>query len=642
MIAFPEHSLLSKEDRETIEVIRPHFDASFYVSNYPETESWGIEPLIHYTLYGWRMGLDPTPDFSTLGYLTHNPDVADARLNPFWHFHMYGKNEGRVSRTHSATSPPGSDGANERVKEEIAALREAFDTEFYLEQNPDLANAGIDPLEHFVVHGWKEGRDPNADFSTRGYLSHNPDVAEAGLNPFWHYVVAGKREGRTFRHPGGYRAEILISTSPLEEEVKARTARFSPKVTLSAAQLFEQIRERAGAVGNALLLSIGHDNYRHVPGGVQHCIQQEEKIALERNHVYLNLHPFVPLPCLALETETPDVPITLVLDGSTIGTAPLSAVIDAISRLTGTFESIEVAIHHLLGHSPEQIARLVRASGNTHCWFWLHDFFTLCPSSALQRNNVSFCGAPPQTSNACRLCMYGDERLVHTDRIAAFFDSLSVRVIAPSDFVARYWKQRTNLKYASLRICEHLKLDWSKRQHEIARPEGPVKLAFVGIPAPHKGWPVFEKVVSRIAPEKAQYQFVYFGSTPISLKQVKRVPVTVTAEDPDAMIRAIAEQDVDLVLHWANCAETFSFSTHEVFAAGAFVITNSISGNVAETVRRSGLGVVLDSESDLEAFFQDGRALSLAEESRTRRSAQQVRLIRSDMTLTVLDQENRP
>ena len=37
-----------------------------------------------------------------------------------------------------------------------------FDAEWYLRQNIDVAEAGVDPLEHYIEHGFDEGRTPNA------------------------------------------------------------------------------------------------------------------------------------------------------------------------------------------------------------------------------------------------------------------------------------------------------------------------------------------------------------------------------------------------------------------------------------------------------------------------------------------------
>ena len=71
-----------------------------------------------------------------------------------------------------------------------------FDIGWYLERYPDVAEAGIDPVVHYVRFGAKEGRDPAPWFSTSAYLQANPDVAASGVNPFYHYIRYGYAEGR--------------------------------------------------------------------------------------------------------------------------------------------------------------------------------------------------------------------------------------------------------------------------------------------------------------------------------------------------------------------------------------------------------------------------------------------------------------
>ena len=79
---------------------------------------------------------------------------------------------------------------------EISVIRPAFDAAFYLARNPDVKGKGIDPVQHYVEEGWRNGLDPTSEFDTRFYLKVNPDVAEADANPFYHYIVSGKAEGR--------------------------------------------------------------------------------------------------------------------------------------------------------------------------------------------------------------------------------------------------------------------------------------------------------------------------------------------------------------------------------------------------------------------------------------------------------------
>ena len=76
-----------------------------------------------------------------------------------------------------------------------------FDSEYYLEQNPDVASAlaggsfNGDPLLHYVEAGTTEGRDPNPYFDSDYYVTENPGVAESGLNPLEHYVLLGSSAG---------------------------------------------------------------------------------------------------------------------------------------------------------------------------------------------------------------------------------------------------------------------------------------------------------------------------------------------------------------------------------------------------------------------------------------------------------------
>lgn len=53
--------------------------------------------------------------------------------------------------------------ANVRLQRKCALLDEhsLFDATWYLNQNPDVSEAGVNPAEHFVTHGLREGRSVN-------------------------------------------------------------------------------------------------------------------------------------------------------------------------------------------------------------------------------------------------------------------------------------------------------------------------------------------------------------------------------------------------------------------------------------------------------------------------------------------------
>ena len=63
-----------------------------------------------------------------------------------------------------------------RAEADHRAISAAFDPDFYLSVYADLP-AGMDPLWHYRMAGWREPRDPAPWFSTSDYLRENPDVA---------------------------------------------------------------------------------------------------------------------------------------------------------------------------------------------------------------------------------------------------------------------------------------------------------------------------------------------------------------------------------------------------------------------------------------------------------------------------------
>ena len=56
---------------------------------------------------------------------------------------------------------------------------------------PTSRAANVNPLDHYNMFGWHEGRDPSVAFDTTSYLAAYPDVAAAGVNPLQHYLQFG-------------------------------------------------------------------------------------------------------------------------------------------------------------------------------------------------------------------------------------------------------------------------------------------------------------------------------------------------------------------------------------------------------------------------------------------------------------------
>ncbi len=73
---------------------------------------------------------------------------------------------------------------------------ELFNQAWYLAHNPDVAQANVDPALHYLRYGGFEGRDPGPDFHNNAYQDTYEDVKNAKINPLLHYLKYGKKEGR--------------------------------------------------------------------------------------------------------------------------------------------------------------------------------------------------------------------------------------------------------------------------------------------------------------------------------------------------------------------------------------------------------------------------------------------------------------
>ena len=102
MIAFWNRFPLSYRGRRRAQDLRllessAYFDAPWYRRHYGGRLG-RLGCAEHYLLHGAGMGFDPGPLFSTNGYLAAHADVAEAGMNPLVHFLRYGQYEGRFPR----------------------------------------------------------------------------------------------------------------------------------------------------------------------------------------------------------------------------------------------------------------------------------------------------------------------------------------------------------------------------------------------------------------------------------------------------------------------------------------------------------------------------------------------------------------
>jgi hypothetical protein len=506
-----------------------------------------------------------------------------------------------------------------------ALVADAMDPDWYRAMNPDLVAAGADPVDHFLRHGWREGRDPVAAFSVRDYLELYPDIAEAGINPVLPWLKAGKAEGRLPRREVGRAARAAGLLEPLQVRLDRAAARW-PRVRPG---LRDDLGQRLAALGPALSdvhLTVSHDDAFRNVGGLQLCVQREHAAFARQGVTGLHLHPIDTWPTLRQDGGGL---IGVALKGEALGAwtaadvgAVLSEVLPAGGRRT-------FALHSLLGHDPAAIEALLGAGGFRRGVFWLHDFASLCAGVHLMRDDLADCGAPSAASAACGVCLYGPRRALHAEAHRCLVEGFGLEILAPSQVALDLWRRASGLADVPARVLPHATLGGlAKDAPASPAPDGVLRVAFLGAPVPHKGWEVFRDLVQRFAGDP-RYAFLQFGSQGAGYAGMGFVEASVSAAAPHAMRDALVREGVDVALTWSLCAETFGFTALEAAAAGAAVLTGPDSGNIAAQVSGGLAGRLLADEAALVAAFETGEVLSL---SRSVRGANVRDLVFSELT----------
>lgn len=498
----------------------------------------------------------------------------------------------------------------------FAVVATAVDPLYYCARYLDIAEAKVDPARHYYDAGWKEKRNPNPWFDTAWYLEAYPDIAEAGVNPLYHFVVAGRTEGRRPLRPGGQRRPAADQAiNPILREPWQVAPRNAQK--LEPEDLCAHVQKvLPGARG--FVLAASHDRYIDVTGGVQVLIADEQRLFATNHVVYLHLSPAAARLTLAPEDPEPAL-LQLVLDGVFIGLIEGPDLAAALAMLEPDLPPARLfTLHSFFGHRSSDLVAAAQALRSTTNMFWLHDYASVCDSYNLLRDNVEYCRGPASDSLACMVCVHGDTRPAYQARVRAMFEALAFHILSPSRAALDIWLRSAGLPYLTARVHENAMLEKLPPAEPQPRPllgtaADPVRVAFAGFPTAQKGWPQFLDLVLACR-DIASYRFFQFASAEAlrPMDHLEGVPTRVTPANRMAMVNALAEQGIDLLLVLAPWPETFSYVAYEGFCAGADLVALADTGNVADAVRRHQRGVVLQDTAALAEFFLSGAAIAYA------------------------------
>ena len=332
---------------------------------------------------------------------------------------------------------------------------------------------------------------------------------------------------------------------------------------------------RARVAGHRFVVALSNTDHLTHLGGMQLCMQHEQAYLAGEGVSYLHLFP-----------ERGRVAASL---GFTyLGNYRLD---DVRSGLSAGCAAAHV--HHLMGWDLAATGAFLAALRPPRVRFFVHDYYAI----SADHNLLSDDGSP-----------------AHRAAMRAFLvrlaDSSVLEIIAPSPTAADLFAEAQPQLAGAIRIVPHQVLQPSDVPAH-GRNERP-RLAFVGYAARAKGFEEWRALVSS-REIRRRFDLWHLGHCRGGCPEgVAHRNVYVDGNDDDAMRRAIARLGIDVAFLWSIWPETFSFTCVEALAAGAFVVTNERSGNIAAQARLTGRGRVFADLDAASRFLLDPGELARA------------------------------
>ncbi|CDT39212.1 hypothetical protein VCR4J2_500109 [Vibrio coralliirubri] len=199
-------------------------DSQWYLNHYEDLTGTDVDAVEHYYLFGWKEGrnpneffdtkwfmdkynlknqfpldfylnnwgkgnVDPCPEFNVTKYISNNSDVLSANVDPLYHYLHFGRLEGRQRY---------SDNEDTNTSEyQHYSDTGLFLSHWYSTIYEDLRDSGINALEHYVLFGELEGRNPNPYFDTKWYRKKYAEFLANGISPLLFYASEGWKLGHS-------------------------------------------------------------------------------------------------------------------------------------------------------------------------------------------------------------------------------------------------------------------------------------------------------------------------------------------------------------------------------------------------------------------------------------------------------------
>lgn len=346
------------------------------------------------------------------------------------------------------------------------------------------------------------------------------------------------------------------------------------------------------------VLVLTHSDYLKTDAGVEKVIQGQQKLFLQNQINFIAVYPIRKDMELFGWVHSVTLPsYGLIVNGKNQGEIEYGDVLE----LLNTKGLLAVIIHELVTFKKDE--KLFALFDRIQCpvYYFVHDYAMICYNHVLMRNNKKFCGTEPLSFKKCKNCRFYIEGKLNERWQKKFVERYPrITYLFPSSVVRDIWQNTFHAKN-ELAIVPNTKFGTVSQKYCDRPKNEKIRIAFIGYGRVEKGWDTWRKLCKTY--DKA-YDLFILGDG-ICEGDVKKIPVSVSKDGPNAMIDAIRKNKIDIAFLWSAVPETYSYTFFESYVTGCFVVTNEFSGNICSMTKQYGCGKVFEGEEGLFAWLDD-------------------------------------
>lgn len=339
---------------------------------------------------------------------------------------------------------------------------------------------------------------------------------------------------------------------------------------------------------NKYIITVSYGDYTLGSGGTDKVILSQQQIVNNAGYNVISMSPFK-------NYNFWDV----LINGTFDGVYSNSRFISLLSSINDCRLSA-IILHHLKDVNLDLLADILDCC-DVPVFYYLHDYYTICPISGLVREDGTFCGNGFPSENKCIGCSYCNKSIEFSKKIQSLIRKYSNRItfITPSEAAKEIWAKDYPEYRDKVKVIYHQELQGKYRSNNaILQDSEPIRIAFVGYQKPLKGWKQFKEAATKANQLELNEQFYQFGWGEEKFPYIEQVDVDFK-KSITAMTDALREEKIHVAVLWSLWPETYAYTYYEALAANCFVITNENSGNICAQVKARNNGIVVSDLSEI-------------------------------------------